>query len=78
MEPDLLNTVSSTLKYRLAEQPQTAAEHLARQLGLSCEEVRKMADNDPSVAPDLYILAAFHLNIDPEFIRAFDDYRHLG
>lgn len=78
MEPDLLNTVASTLKYRLAEQPHTAAEHLARQLGLSGEEIRKMADNDPCVPPDLYIRAAFHLNIAPEFIQNFDDYRHLG
>ncbi|BFM20248.1 hypothetical protein R50076_12970 [Gilvimarinus japonicus] len=78
MNPELLQCVSLTLKCHLAEQPATGPEHLATQLGLSCNDILRMAENDPSVSPELFIHAAIYLGIAPELVQMLNDYRHQG
>ncbi|MBU2887691.1 hypothetical protein KO507_18145 [Gilvimarinus agarilyticus] len=78
MEYDLLQTISSTVKYRLAEQPELGAQRLATQLGCTCSDIHRLANNDPTLALDMYIFAALHLGIEPEFVRMIIDYRQHG
>ncbi|WP_020208803.1 hypothetical protein [Gilvimarinus chinensis] len=78
MEFDLLQTVAATVKYRLIEQPEKGAQKLALQLGLSCADIKRIAENDPSLCPDIFIRAALHLDIAPDFIRIYNEHRLQG
>ncbi|WP_041522665.1 hypothetical protein [Gilvimarinus agarilyticus] len=78
MDPDLILSVARELQHRLAGQPHTTPEHLSAQLGLSLQELLRMADNDPSVAPERYLHVAVYLGITPELVQMLEHYRLHG
>ncbi|WP_049720965.1 hypothetical protein [Gilvimarinus polysaccharolyticus] len=75
MDPDLIHSMIRELQHHLAGQPQATPEHLSAQLGLPCQELLRMADNDPSVAPERYLHAAVYLGIAPELVQMLENYR---